>query len=154
VTLKDQAASINRRLSNISKKKNVAFTFVMTEFLIERLLARLVADSELKNLLVFKGGFVALKQYESPRYTIDLDALARRNPGTALERLIDSAISQRLEDAVWFRRESTIDLATQGEYGGIRFSLRAGIGEVLKNLKRAQILNSILVLAIRLRQDL
>lgn len=34
-----------------------------------------------------------------------------------------------------------MDLATQGEYGGIRHTYRAGIGELLKDIKRAQIIN-------------
>ena len=46
-----------------------------------------------------------------------------------------------MNDGVWFRFEGQIDLATQGEYGGIRHSYRAGIGEVLKNLKKAQVIN-------------
>jgi hypothetical protein len=46
-----------------------------------------------------------------------------------------------LDDGVWFRFETQVDLATQGEYGGIRHVYRAGIGEVLKNIKKAQIIN-------------
>ncbi len=34
--------------------------------------------------------------------------------------------------------EDQMDLATQGEYGGVRQVYRAGIGEVLKNLSKAQ----------------
>jgi hypothetical protein len=48
---------------------------VETVFLIERLVARLIADKKLSQNLVFKGGFVGLRVYDSPRYTIDLDAL-------------------------------------------------------------------------------
>jgi hypothetical protein len=43
-----------------------------------------------------------------------------------------------LDDGVWFKFEDQMDLATQGEYGGIRQTFRAGIGEVLKNLTMAQ----------------
>ena len=50
-----------------------------------------------------------------------------------IERVKRQAESD-LNDGVWLRYESQIDLATQGEYGGIRHSYRAGIGEVLKNL--------------------
>lgn len=46
-----------------------------------------------------------------------------------------------LEDGVWFRLEDQFDLATQGEYGGIRQVYGAGIGEVLTNLNRAQIVH-------------
>lgn len=62
-----------------------------------------------------------------------------------IERLVARLISDKAEtdlnDGVWFRFESQVDLATQGEYGGIRHVYRAGIGEVLKNLKKAQVVN-------------
>lgn len=46
-----------------------------------------------------------------------------------------------LNDGVWFHFDGQTDLATQGEYGGIRHTYRAGIGEVLKNIQKAQIIN-------------
>lgn len=123
------------------KIEGVLVQFVMTEFLIERLLARLVADSELAKKLIFKGGFVALKIYESPRYTVDLDAIAQKLDQKELEKLITRNAQKNLNDGVWFHFQETKDLETQGEYGGIGFVFRAGIGEPLKDLKRAQIIN-------------
>lgn len=112
-----------------------------TVFMIERLVARLITDKHLASHLVFKGGFVGLKIYESPRYTIDLDALlVKANIDETLERVKKQA-EVDLNDGVWFRFQEQIDLATQGEYGGIRHSYRAGIGEVLKNIKKAQVVN-------------
>jgi hypothetical protein len=106
--------------------------------LIERLVARLVADKKLCQHLVFKGGFVGLRVYGSPRYTIDLDALlVRANIDSTLER-----VKKRAEmdsgDSTWFRFESQTILTTQGEYGGIRQVYRVGIREILSNIKRAQ----------------
>lgn len=46
-----------------------------------------------------------------------------------------------LDDGVWFRFEHQVDLATQGEYGGIRQTYRAGIGQILKDLKKAQVVH-------------
>ena len=104
-------------------------------------MARLIADKHLASHLVFKGGFVGLKIYESPRYTVDLDALlVKANIEETLERVKQQAESD-LNDGVWFRFESQVDLATQGECGGIRHSYRAGIGEVLKNIKKAQVVH-------------
>lgn len=34
-----------------------------------------MADEQLQQHLVFKGGFVGLKVYDSSRYTVDVDAL-------------------------------------------------------------------------------
>jgi hypothetical protein len=56
-------------------------------------------------------------------------------------KLVKEKAESNLSDGVWFRFEGQVDLATQGEYGGIRHVFRAGIGEVLKNLKKAQVVN-------------
>jgi hypothetical protein len=72
---------------------------------------------------------------------VDVDALVvKADVESTLERTREKAEAD-LEDGVWFRFEEQVDLATQGEYGGIRQVYRAGIGEVLKNLKKAQIVH-------------
>ncbi len=125
----------------LGKRLGVEPRDLETVFMIERLVARLIADKELASHLVFKGGFVGFKIYESPRYTVDLDALIiNSNIDETLKRVKEMAESE-WDDGVWFRFESQVDLATQGEYGGIRHSYRAGIGDVLKNLKKAQVIH-------------
>lgn len=139
--LKDKARSISQKLSNIAQKRNTAYLNVLTEFLIERLLVRIVADEKLREALVFKGGFVGLKIYSSPRYTVDLDAVLHK---ADLRTILDGtrkAAERDLGDVVWFRFEKEVNLTAQGKYGGIRLLFRAGIGEILKDLKRAQIIN-------------
>ena len=141
MTKKAKGTSIRQKIIDLGKKIGVEPRNIETVFMIERLVARLIADKHLASHLVFKGGFVGLKIYESPRYTVDLDALlVKSNTEETLERVKRQAESD-LNDGVWFRYESQIDLATQGEYGGIRHSYRAGIGEVLKNLKKAQVIH-------------
>ena len=141
MTTKSKGESVRQKLTAISKKLDVPYKDIETVFVIERLVARLIADKHLASHLVFKGGFVGLKIYESPRYTVDLDALlVKANIEETLERVKQQAESD-LNDGVWFRFESQVDLATQGEYGGIRHSYRAGIGEVLKNIKKAQVVH-------------
>ncbi len=141
MTTKSKGESIRQKLTALSKKMGVDYTDLETVFIIERLVARLIADNHLASHLVFKGGFVGLKVYESPRYTVDLDALlVKANIDETLEKAKQQAEID-LNDGVWFRFESQVDLATQGEYGGIRHSYRAGIGEVFKNLKKAQIIH-------------
>ncbi|MEK6627730.1 MAG: nucleotidyl transferase AbiEii/AbiGii toxin family protein [Bdellovibrionota bacterium] len=141
MTTKSKGESIRQKLTTLSKKMGVEYKDLETIFMIERLVARLIVDKHLASHLVFKGGFVGLKIYESPRYTVDLDALlVKANIDETLERVKQQAESD-LNDGVWFRFESQTDLATQGEYGGIRHSYRASIGEVLKNLKKAQVVH-------------
>jgi predicted nucleotidyltransferase component of viral defense system len=141
MTTKALGTSITQKLLGIQKKVGIPYQILATAFLIERLVARLVAEERLQKSLVFKGGFVSLKVYESPRYTVDLDALlVKSNLEKTLEAAKDAA-AEDLADGVWFHFEEQIDLATQGEYGGIRQVYRAGIGERLKQVKKAQIVN-------------
>lgn len=141
MTTKAKSTSIRQKIIDMSKKIGVNPRDLETVFLIERLVARLIANKKLSDRLVFKGGFVGLKVYESPRYTIDLDALlVKSNIEETLELVQEQALVD-LNDGVWFRFDGQTDLATQGEYGGIRHTYRAGIGEVLKNIKKAQIIN-------------
>jgi predicted nucleotidyltransferase component of viral defense system len=141
MTTKQKGDSISQKLTTLRSKTGVTFQNIATAFLIERLVARLVADQKLGDRLVFKGGFVCLRVYESPRYTFDLDALLRNTNIDETLSLTKVAAESDIDDGVWFRFESQIDLTTQGEYGGIRQSFRAGIGPVLKDLKKAQIIN-------------
>jgi hypothetical protein len=141
MTTKAKGTSIRQKIIDLGKKLGAEPRDLETVFLIERLVARLTADKKLATHLVFKGGFVGLKIYESPRYTIDLDALlVKSNIDETLE-LVKKQAELDLNDGVWFRFENQTDLTTQGEYGGIRHSYRAGIGELLKNLKKAQIIH-------------
>lgn len=141
MTARSKSDSIRKRLSNLAYKLNVPYRNLETAFLIERLVARLIADKKLKSSLVFKGGFVGLRVYGSSRYTIDLDALlVKTNRDPALELTKQKAESD-IGDSVWFRFENQVNLTTQGQYGGIRQVYRAGIGEILADIKRAQIVH-------------
>ena len=141
MTTKAKGSSVRQKLINLSTDLGVPYQNLETAFILERLVARLIADKELHQHLVFKGGFVGLKVYDSSRYTVDVDALVvMANVDSILERARVYAETD-LDDGVWFRFEGQFDLATQGEYGGIRQTYRAGIGEVLKNLKKAQVVH-------------
>ncbi len=141
MTTKAKGTSIRQKIIDMSKKMGVNPRDLETVFLIERLVARLIANKKLSDRLVFKGGFVGLKVYDSPRYTVDLDALLVKSNIEETLVLVQEQAQVDLNDGVWFRFDGRTDLATQGEYGGIRHTYRAGIGEVLKSIKKAQIIN-------------
>ncbi len=140
--LKALATSITARLSDIARKSQKPFQHILTEFLLERIAARLTSDSKIAKHVIFKGGYVGIKVHQSPRYTIDLDALA---VGLALNKAAEYAKTAientAMDDGVWFVFDEFIDLKTQGEYGGSRLVFRAGIGEPIKNLQKARIIN-------------
>ena len=141
MSTKAKGTSATQKLANLAKKRGARFEHVATEFLIERLVRRLVADKKLASLLVFKGGFVGLRVYNSSRYTVDLDALLRKSNLEATLALTSEAAEADLDDGVWFRFESQMDLEAQGEYGGIRQIFRAGFGVLPKKIAKAQIIN-------------
>ncbi len=133
--------SINARLRRIATDKNVAFDRLFINFLIERAAARLMRDVRLYDHLVFKGGYVALRIYQSPRHTVDLDAVIH---GLSKEVAVDAAkktMFEDLGDGVWFQFEKTVDLTTQQEYGGVRLVYRGGVGTPLADVRRAPIVN-------------
>ncbi len=138
---KGKALSIATKLSSLAKKKGVTYQSMATSFLIERLLARLVLDKALMKVLVFKGGYVGLRVYNSERYTVDLDALLLKADilGTLVKTI--SAIETDIDDGTWFAYETQIDLKTQGEYGGVRQVFRGGIGDKPSNVKKAQVIH-------------
>ena len=69
----------------------------------ERAVARLLSEKELKEHLCFKGGYVAVRVYGSNRFTKDVDALIRHtNKDDAIEK-IRRAMELDLEDGVWFK---------------------------------------------------
>lgn len=141
MTTKAKGTSVRQRLINLSVEIGVPFQNLETAFILERLVARLTADVELQKHLVFKGGFVGLKVYNSARYTVDIDALVVKADVDSILKSAKRFAETDLGDGVWFRFENQIDLATQGEYGGIRQTYRSGIGEVLKNLNKAQVVH-------------
>ena len=139
--LKERGISIRKKISNLAQEKNCNYQDIETSFLLERLLARLVLNRELFPSLIFKGGYVGLRVYNSERYTVDLDAvLAKSELEEALEKTI-FVIEKDIGDAVWFQFEKQIDLKAQGLYGGIRQVFRSGIGEIPSNTKRSRIIN-------------
>lgn len=135
------ADTIRSRLLAISTAERVAYQNIQTMFLLERMVARLTREKPLFEHIVFKGGYVALRAFHSPRYTMDLDALVSNADLDAIGTAAIGAIETPRDDGVWFRYERTAELQTLGEYGGIRYFFRGGIGEMPEKYLKAQSLH-------------
>jgi len=96
---------------------------------LERAIARLEQDKNLAEHLVFKGGFVLLKHYKSVRFTRDVDALAIAISKQELKDSVERALSNDLDDGLWFGDIKVHDLEEQGKYGSYRFDCAFQIGE-------------------------
>lgn len=136
--LKNMAVSIRERISQIAIKQNVPYKNVETEFLLERMVARLLDNKNLSNRLIFKGGYVGLRVYKSPRYTIDVDTVTHEYKPETLSTIAKETIEQDTNDGVWFRQESSTILKIREGHEGCRLNFRAGIGEILKDIQKAQ----------------
>lgn len=108
----DQAKSIAAKLSNLSRSKGVSYQNILKAFLIERLLARLIINPQLTKCLVFKGGYVGLRVYNSSRYTTDLDALLIKADAASTLKQTAKAIEADIDDGAWFSLENQVDLKT------------------------------------------
>lgn len=139
----DQAKiqSLQAKLKTISKVSNVSFQQLTTLFLLERAVVRLTEDKILYKNLVFKGGYVGLRVYNSPRFTTDIDAVISNITSTdAIER-VKKAMALPMDDLVWFQYDSLLALQTQGEYGGIGLKFRGGVGNQPSKLEKSQIIS-------------
>lgn len=136
--MKKAGKVIMKELLILSAEQKITFQNVQTMFLLERMVARLTGKKELFNSIVFKGGYVALRVFQSPRFTIDLDALINCAEIKKTETMAIEAIEQDIQDGTWFKYEKRSDLTTLGEYGGTRLWFRCGIGDVPEKFIKAQ----------------
>jgi predicted nucleotidyltransferase component of viral defense system len=135
------AKSVSERIKRVAREKGATYAEILTQFLIERAAVRLVSDPVLYTRLVFKGGFVGLRVYASPRFTTDLDAVIQNIDQYDFRRRAREAMAQDLGDHVWFDLEAEVDLVTQNEYGGVRLQFRSGLGAPPSDKRLAQVIN-------------
>ncbi len=130
--------SIKSKIKKIADKQELSFNRVMTIFLLERAAIRLTQNPELRDKIVFKGGFVNVRVHKSPRHTTDLDAVIKEMNHAKIQEVVVGSIQKDIDDCVWFQYEKSQTLATQTLTGGIRLVFRGGLGEPPTNLKRMQ----------------
>jgi hypothetical protein len=140
-TNKALAQSITAKLSQLSRAQDKPYDKLLTIFLLERAVARLVADSTLARCLIFKGGYVSVRVYDSPRFTTDIDAVLHGLDQTRAVEKIREQMALPFGDGTWFHCEKEQNLVTQSEYGGWRLVFRGGLGDPPEKLHRAQIID-------------
>ncbi len=127
---KERAKQISRTIRRIEKEDpRLSINELRVIVALERAIARLERNEELAEHLVFKGGFVMLKIYDSDRFTRDGDALAVGIDKEKLNALIGNALEEDLDDGMWFGDLKVDDLEEQGEYGSYRFDFAFQIGQ-------------------------
>lgn len=126
------AASVRQRLLNIAHERGEEFELVLTQFAIERLIARLAASPHGKEF-VLKGALLFTLWTGQPhRATRDLDLLGQRvyDPAGLAEVFRDVCGTVMPEDGLTFDRETIRVSAIREtqEYGGLRVEFVAGLG--------------------------
>lgn len=124
------AVEIRKQLLKFSLNSNtLTINELRIVLAIERVIARLENSAELRNHLIFKGGFVLLKVLESDRFTRDLDALCEGINKKDAQDLINKALLTDLDDGFWFGEIRVQNLEEQGEYGALRFDCAYFLGD-------------------------
>ncbi len=138
---KAQIESLRAKIKNIAVKRGAKFEEIFTVFLIERAVQRLMKDEILARSMIFKGGFVSVTIYSSPRYTIDLDAVMHGCSLEDAETHAKKILETDFLDGIWFQFEKSVPLKTQNETGGLRLQFRVGFSPIPIDIKRSKILH-------------
>jgi hypothetical protein len=100
---REKEKQINRAMRTlVQKEPRFNINEIRVIVAIERAIARLSSSPDLAEHLIFKGGFVLLKYYESSRFTRDADALAVDISKENLCNLLQTALTADLDDGLWF----------------------------------------------------
>ena len=65
-----QVQSIQAKINRVAQERGATAPQMLTMFLLERAAVRLMVDDKLRSSLVFKGGYVGVRVYNSPRYNL------------------------------------------------------------------------------------
>lgn len=127
------AASIHDRLLNLARQRREEFQFVLTSYVIERLLYRL-SQSTFRDRFILKGAILfALWSGYPRRATWDVDLLGRGSPSPQdLVTIFRSLLALEVEsDGLLFPLDAieTTIIQKDGQYHGVRVRILARLGQ-------------------------
>lgn len=123
--MSNSAQSVNDKLRNISKEKNVDFNSVMRFYMYDRFVERL-SKSKYRDNFILKGGFYLSNLFGiDNRSTMDIDTAIRNAVFTEknLIKMITEIINVDVDDNVNFEIEKTEPIRDEDEYGGLRITI-------------------------------
>lgn len=120
---------LSQRIVQLSQELKRDFYSLSVEYALECLVSRLTQDKKLFKHLIFKGGYVMLKAYDSGRSTIDLDTTLKNISIIEAEKLAINAAQGFKDDGLWIGSVQAEDLEHQTKYHGRRLTFRFSIGE-------------------------
>jgi len=137
--LRNVAASVSQRLTNVSRQKDENFQLLLTRYCIERLLYRL-SQSEHSRHFILKGAMLFLLWSDQPhRPTRDLDLLGKGDRSAAhLKKVFQEVCKMEVEnDGAEFDAASVqvAPIREEQEYGGMRVELTARLAQAKLRLQ-------------------
>ena len=99
---KERTKELIRELRKVSIAKEKPISELRTVLALERAVARISQNKELKNNIFYKGGFVLLKHASSQRFTKDVDAVVLKLKEDQLIDEMKKAFNKDLKDGLWF----------------------------------------------------
>jgi predicted nucleotidyltransferase component of viral defense system len=128
--IKNMGASVRARILNLSKQRRQPFQFLLTYYVLERLLYRL-SQTKHRNRFILKGAMLLTKWFEDPlRPTRDLDFLGTGNDDEQeMVGIFKEVCAVPFGDGVVFDDQSVQveHIREENEYGGLRITARATV---------------------------
>lgn len=140
--MNDISQYLMKSLKKLEKESSLNINELRIITALERVVARVQSNTELSEHIIFKGGFVLFKIYDSTRFTRDIDALGNNINYDQIKNLVPEVLANNIDDGLWFGDISVKEILDEDEYGGLRFSLAFQIGDApteqkkIKNLSR------------------
>ena len=130
--IRNMGASVRARLLKIAQSRNQQFEFVLTRYVLERLLYRL-SQSNHRSEFVLKGAILTTTWFSEPhRSTRDVDFLSFGNPDaeTLQQRFGGICRVEVIDDGVKFdaKRIKIEEIRKATDYGGLRVHIPANVG--------------------------
>ena len=141
--MSEKSKEVLRALARLTKESALSINELRVVLALERVVARIEAHHVLRDKLIFKGGFVLLKTFDSQRFTRDLDALATHMQKEMLFPQVKEALRVNLDDGLHFAEPELDDLVDQGKYGGYRIRIPFQIGPLPTEPKKSMKLSRV-----------
>ncbi len=121
--------SLKDKIKLLAKKQKINTAKLQTIVVLERVVARLLTRDFIREHMIFSGGFVMIKSYDSERFTKDLDAIIRNIPVRKFFEELKTALATDLGDGFhfWNIEEESLDI--KSVYAGIRYKFHYKLGE-------------------------
>lgn len=139
----DKSKQIIKAIANLAKTSPLSINELRVILALERIVARIEAHNTLRDKLIFKGGFVLLKTFDSQRFTRDIDALAFEIDKDSVVDLVKEALAFDLDDGLYYAPPEIQELVDQGDYGGYRVKVPFQMGLLPDNERKLKKLSRV-----------